>query len=58
MRRYLPQNYLDSKTIDPKILNQIIITPNDFDLGIKNISKNVSLSLKLMENDKTKDNNN
>jgi len=49
---------LDSKTIDPKILNQIIITSNDFDLGIKNISKNVSLSLKLMENDKTKDNNN
>ena len=58
LRRYLPQIDLDSEIIDPELLEQIEITPNDFNLGLEIVSKNVNLRLKLMENDKTKDNNN
>jgi len=58
LRRYQSQIDLESEIIDPELLDQIEIIPNDFDQGIKKISKNVSLRLKLMENKKTKDNKN
>jgi len=58
LRRILPQLELDSEEIDSKLLKQIEITPNDFDQALKKISKNVKLRLKLMENNKTKENNN
>jgi len=58
LKRLLPQIELDSEKIDPKDLEQIKITPDDFDLGLKIVSKNVNLHLKLMENNKTKENNN
>jgi len=58
LKRLLPQIELDSEKIDPKYLEQIEITPDDFDLGLKIVSINVNLRLKLMENNKTKENNN
>lgn len=58
MRRSLPQDKLDSELINPKLLKHIEITPNDFELGLEKISKNVKLRLKLQENNKTKENNN
>ncbi|MHA1234789.1 MAG: AAA family ATPase, partial [Promethearchaeota archaeon] len=58
LRRVLPQMELDSEEIDSKLLKQIEITPNDFDQGLKKISKNVKLRQKLMEYNKTKENNN
>ncbi len=58
IRRYQSQIDLESEIIDPELLEQIEITPNDFDLGIKKIAKNVNLREKLIENKKTKDSNN
>ncbi len=58
LRRLLPSMEFDSEKIDPKYLEQIEITLDDFDLGIKRVSKNVKLRLKLMENNKTKDDKN
>ncbi|GAF90349.1 unnamed protein product, partial [marine sediment metagenome] len=52
LRRYLPQNYLDSEIIDTEVLEQIEIIQNDFDRAIKIVSKNINLRLKLMENNK------
>jgi len=57
LRRVLPQMELDYENIDPEYLDQIEISPNDFDQGLKKISKNVKLRLKLMEYNKTKENN-
>ena len=58
LKRYLPQIDLDCEIIDPELLEQIEIIPNDFYQALKKISKNVKLRQKLMENDKTKENNN
>ena len=58
LRRYLPQIDLESEIIDPELLEQIEITPNDFDQGLKKVSRNVKIREKLMKNNKTKDNNN
>jgi transitional endoplasmic reticulum ATPase len=57
LRRYLPQNYLDSDIIDVGVVEQIEIIQDDFDRAIKIVSKNIKLRLKLMENKKIKDNN-
>jgi len=57
LRRYLPQIDLESEIIDPELLEQIEITPNDFDQGLKKVSRNVKIREKLIENNKTKDNN-
>ena len=58
LRRYLPQIDLESEILDPELLEQIEITPNDFDQGLKKVSRNVKIREKLIENNKTKDNNN
>ena len=58
LERYLPQIDLDSELIDPELLEQIKITPSDFDKAIDVVSNNVKLRLKLMEKNKTKDNKN
>ena len=49
LNRLIPEIELNSKKIDSKLLKRIEITPNDFDQGLKKISKNVKLRLKLME---------
>lgn len=58
LRRYLPQIDLEAEFIDPELLEQIKITPKDFKLALEKVSKNVKIRQKLMENKKTKDNNN
>ena len=58
LNRFLPEIDLESKVIDSKSLEQIKINANDFDQGIRIISRNVKIREILMENNKTKDNNN
>ena len=56
LNRLLPEIDLDSEDIDSELLEQIEVNANDFDKGIRIISRNVKICEKLIGKNKIKDN--
>ncbi len=58
MNRLLLEIDLDSEDIDSELLEQIEVNVNDFNQGIRKISRNIKIREKLIGKNKIKDNNN